>query len=158
RSWRSRSGVGDEDATAHSSVVPARAGTRIPETCVCGTMGSRNGVPATQASWGAPHGDDHASLGGPMSVDAGSKPNTFSIDGREVDIRADETISRAARRLGVKLPHLCYLPKPGYRPDGNCRVCMVEIEGERVLAASCIRTPTPGMKVKTQTDRAKTAR
>ena len=35
---------------------------------------------------------------------------------------------------------------------------MVEIEGERVLAASCIRTPTPGMKVKTQTDRAKTAR
>src|SRR5262249_20636069 len=41
---------------------------------------------------------------------------------------------------------------------GNCRVCMVEIEGERVLAASCIRKPTPGMKVKTQTDRAKTAR
>jgi len=35
---------------------------------------------------------------------------------------------------------------------------MVEIEGERVLAASCIRTPTAGMKVKTQTDRAKTAR
>ena len=56
------------------------------------------------------------------------------------------------------MPHLCYAPKPGYRPDGNCRVCMVEIEGERVLAASCIRTPTPGMKVKTQTDRAKTAR
>src|SRR6185295_4454414 len=49
-------------------------------------------------------------------------------------------------------------PKPGYRPDGNCRVCMVEIEGERVLAASCLRTPTPGMKVKTDTDRAKTAR
>ena len=54
-----------------------------------------------------------------------------------------ETIFRAARRLGIKLPHLCYSPKPGYRPDGNCRVCMVEIEGERVLAASCIRTPTP---------------
>ena len=77
---------------------------------------------------------------------------------REVDIRAGETIFRAARRLDIKLPHLCYSPKPGYRPDGNCRVCMVEIEGERVLAASCIRTPTPGMKVKTQTDRAKTAR
>ena len=44
------------------------------------------------------------------------------------------------------------------RPDGNCRVCMVEIEGERVLAASCIRNPAPGMKVKTATDRAKTAR
>ena len=86
------------------------------------------------------------------------KSATFTIDEREVDIRAGETIFRAARRLGIKLPHLCYSPKPGYRPDGNCRVCMVEIEGERVLAASCIRTPTPGMKVKTQTDRAKTAR
>ena len=92
------------------------------------------------------------------TTDGSAKPNTFSIDEREVDIRAGETIFRAARRLGIKLPHLCYSPKPGYRPDGNCRVCMVEIEGERVLAASCIRTPTPGMKVKTQTHRAKTAR
>jgi formate dehydrogenase major subunit len=93
-----------------------------------------------------------------MTTDASAKPSTFSIDDRQIEIRAGETIFRAARRLGIKLPHLCYLPKPGYRPDGNCRVCMVEIEGERVLAASCIRTPTPGMKVKTQTDRAKTAR
>src|SRR5664279_2710253 len=83
---------------------------------------------------------------------------TFFIDGREVDIRVGESIFRAARRLDIKLPHLCYTPKPGYRADGNCRVCMVEIEGERVLAASCIRQPAPGMKVKTQTDRAKTAR
>src|ERR1700689_5662051 len=87
-----------------------------------------------------------------------SKPNTFTIDDREIDIRPGESIFGAAPRLNIKLPHLCYLPKPGYRPDGNCRVCMVEIEGERVLAASCIRTPSPGMKVKTQTDRAKTAR
>ena len=93
-----------------------------------------------------------------MSTNGSQKPNTFVIDDREVDIREGETIFRAARRVGVKLPHLCYTPKPGYRPDGNCRVCMVEVEGERVLAASCIRTPTPGMKVKTQTDRAKSAR
>ena len=88
----------------------------------------------------------------------GTTAQTFFIDDREIDIRAGETIFRAARRLDIKLPHLCYSPKPGYRADGNCRVCMVEIEGERVLAASCIRTPAPGMKVKTQTDRAKTAR
>jgi formate dehydrogenase major subunit len=87
-----------------------------------------------------------------------STAQTFTIDDREINIRKGETIFRAARRLGIKLPHLCYSPKPGYRPDGNCRVCMVEIEGERVLAASCIRTPSPGMKVRTQTDRAKTAR
>src|SRR6202166_1653104 len=86
------------------------------------------------------------------------KSNTFTIDDREIDIRPDESIFRAARRLDIKLPHLCYLPKPGYRADGNCRVCMVEIEGERVLAASCIRQPSPGMKVKTATERAKTAR
>jgi formate dehydrogenase major subunit len=91
-------------------------------------------------------------------TEAAQKPNTFSIDGREIDIRAGETIFRAARRLDIKLPHLCYTPKPGYRADGNCRVCMVEIEGERTLAASCIRMPTPGMKVKTQSERAKTAR
>src|SRR5258706_5834756 len=86
------------------------------------------------------------------------KPNTFFIDDREVEIREGESIFRAARRLDIKLPHLCYTPKPGYRADGNGRVCMVEIEGERVLAASCIRTPAPGMNVKTQTERAKTAR
>src|SRR5262249_14679119 len=63
---------------------------------------------------------------------AKSAGQTFTIDDREIDIRNGETIFRAARRLGIKLPHLCYLPKPGYRPDGNCRVCMVEIEGERV--------------------------
>src|ERR1700758_3021638 len=91
-------------------------------------------------------------------TDNAQKPNTFFIDDREIDIRDGETIFRAARRLDIKLPHLCYTPKPGYRPDGNCRVCMVEVEGERVLAASCIRTPSPGMKVKTQTERAKTAR
>src|SRR6202171_6352345 len=88
----------------------------------------------------------------------GERAKTFSIDDREVDIRPGETIFNAAGRLGIALPHLCYSPKPGYRPDGNCRVCMVEIEGERGLAASCIRMPTPGMKVKTQSDRAKAAR
>jgi formate dehydrogenase major subunit len=86
------------------------------------------------------------------------KPNTFFIDGNEIDLREGESIFRAARRLDIKLPHLCFSPKPGYRADGNCRVCMVEIEGERVLAASCIRNPAPGMKVKTSTERAKTAR
>ena len=79
-----------------------------------------------------------------MSDAKDQKPTTFTIDDREIDIRDGESIFRAARRLGIKLPHLCYSPKPGYRADGNCRVCMVEIEGERVLAASCVRNPSPG--------------
>src|SRR5437764_13115426 len=97
-------------------------------------------------------------MGDPMSQTNGAGLIKFVLDGREVEAPEDETIFRTARRYGIKLPHLCYSPKPAYRPDGNCRVCMVEIEGERVLAASCIRKPTPGMKVKTATERAKTAR
>src|ERR1700738_765315 len=83
---------------------------------------------------------------------------TFTLDGREVDIRAGETIWQAAKRLGIDIPHLCYAPEPGYRPDGNCRACMVEIEGERVLAASCVRKPAPGMKVQTASERARFSR
>jgi formate dehydrogenase major subunit len=93
-----------------------------------------------------------------MSTNGTAKPFSFTLDGQEVEGRAGESIFRAARRVGIRLPHLCYTPMPGYRPDGNCRVCMVEIEGERVLAASCIRMPAPGMKVKTQSDRAVAAR
>src|SRR6202171_706347 len=118
----------------------------------------------TGAAGGAAKNDGgvHVSHKGPIDAVAGqghgTTAQTFLIDDREIDIRPGETIFRAARRLDIKLPHLCYTPKPGYRADGNCRVCLVEIEGERVLAASCIRTPAPGMKVKTQTDRAKPAR
>src|SRR3984893_17444177 len=85
-------------------------------------------------------------------------PIRFSLDGVEVEAQPGETIWQAANRHGVEIPHLCWLPKPGYRADGNCRACMVEIEGERVLAASCIRTPTPGMKVQVASERAKASR
>jgi len=87
-----------------------------------------------------------------------TKPLTFTLDGREVEAREGETIWQVAARVGTDIPHLCYAPEPGYRPDGNCRACMVEIEGERVLAASCIRKPTAGMKVTTGSERARTAR
>src|SRR5215212_9881993 len=89
---------------------------------------------------------------------AGPKTIAFTLDGVEVHAREGETIWQVAERQGTDIPHLCYAPEPGYRPDGNCRACMVEIEGERVLAASCIRTPTAGMKVISASDRARTAR
>jgi formate dehydrogenase major subunit len=82
----------------------------------------------------------------------------FILDGEEVEARPGETIWQVANRKGVEIPHLCYSPAPGYRPDGNCRACMVEVEGERVLAASCIRKPATGMKVKSASDRAKASR
>ncbi len=87
-----------------------------------------------------------------------SEPIRFSLNGTEIEALESETIWQAATRAGEEIPHLCYAPEPGYRADGNCRACMVEIEGERVLAASCIRTPTPGMKVLSASERAKKAR
>ncbi len=86
------------------------------------------------------------------------KKITFELNGRDVEADPDETIWQAAQRQGETIPHLCWQPEPGYRADGNCRACMVEVEGERVLAASCQRKVSAGMKVKTATDRAKKAR
>ena len=83
---------------------------------------------------------------------------SFQLDGAQVDAFDGETIWQAAKRHATDIPHLCYADQPGYRADGNCRACMVEIEGERVLAASCIRTPAAGMKVTTNNDRSKSAR
>jgi formate dehydrogenase major subunit len=87
-----------------------------------------------------------------------TEPISFFLDGTEVSAEPDETIWQVAERQGIEIPHLCWLPKPGYRADGNCRACMVEIEGERVLAASCVRKPTQGMKVQTASERAKFSR
>ncbi|WP_299814185.1 formate dehydrogenase subunit alpha [uncultured Jannaschia sp.] len=83
---------------------------------------------------------------------------TFTLDGETVTAAPGTTIWEVANGRGVVIPHLCHKPAPGYRPDGNCRVCMVEIEGERALAASCIREPSEGMVVTTSSARAKHAR
>ena len=78
-------------------------------------------------------------------------PIQFSLDGQDIEAGADETILQAAERHGVEIPQLCY--KQGYRSDGNCRVCMVEIEGERTLAPSCCRKPAASMKINSATER-----
>jgi formate dehydrogenase major subunit len=83
---------------------------------------------------------------------------TFTLDGKQVEASPDETIWQVAEQQGTKIPHLCHAPEPGYRPDGNCRACMVEIEGERVLAASCVRKPSQDMVVRTASDNATRAR
>jgi formate dehydrogenase major subunit len=79
----------------------------------------------------------------------------FTLDGRKVGGRANQTLFEIAQRVGVAIPHLCH--KNGLDPVGNCRVCMVEVEGERVLAPSCCRNPSPGMVVHTRSDRARKA-
>ena len=77
---------------------------------------------------------------------------SFTLNGREVSGRTTENLIEIARREGIEIPHLCY--KPGLEQVGNCRACMVEIDGERVLAPSCCRAPSAGMKVSTDSARA----
>ena len=83
---------------------------------------------------------------------------TFTLDGETVTVPQGTTIWEAAQGRGVRIPHLCHRPEPGYRPDGNCRACMVEVAGERGLVASCIRPVTEGMAVTTDSARAERAR
>jgi formate dehydrogenase major subunit len=76
----------------------------------------------------------------------------FTINGRVVSARSNETLIEVADREGIEVPRLCY--KPGLEAVGNCRACMVEIDGERVLAPSCCRAPKAGMVVTTDSGRA----
>ena len=78
----------------------------------------------------------------------------FNLDGAAVEALPGESIWQVATRLGNVLPHLCHSTESGYRSDGNCRACVVEIDGERTLAASCRRQPEAGMTVKTGSERA----
>jgi formate dehydrogenase alpha subunit len=80
----------------------------------------------------------------------------LTIDGREVTARAGVTIFWAARAAGIEIPHLCYdeeLPAMS-----SCRICVVEVEGMRNLAASCSAPVAAGMVVRTDTERVRRAR
>jgi formate dehydrogenase major subunit len=92
-------------------------------------------------------------MNAPLRIDAPTV--MFTLDGNEVGAREGESILEAAGRHGVAIPHLCH--RPGMRPDGNCRACVVEIDGERVLAPSCCRVPTAGMVVRATGARARAA-
>lgn len=77
----------------------------------------------------------------------------FQLDSKPIEARPGETILQAAERHGIRIPHLCYTE--GMRADGNCRACVVEIKGERVLAPACARRPAEGMEVFSANERAR---
>ncbi len=83
---------------------------------------------------------------------------TFSLNGKDVTVPEGTTIWEAANGDGFVIPHLCHKPAKSYRADGNCRACVVEVEGERTLVASCIRPASEGMVVNTESTRAVKAR
>ena len=78
---------------------------------------------------------------------------TFTLNGQAATGAPEETLIQIAQRHGIEIPHLCY--QEGMRADGNCRACVVEIKGERVLAPSCCRHPVEGMEVSTDSPRAR---
>ncbi|MFM1991754.1 MAG: formate dehydrogenase subunit alpha [Pseudomonadota bacterium] len=88
-----------------------------------------------------------------LRADPTAEPVRFTLDGRALEAAPGESILDCAARHGVALPHLCHAD--GLRPDGNCRACVVEIDGERVLAPSCCRAPTEGMTVRATGERAR---
>jgi NADH-quinone oxidoreductase subunit G/NADP-reducing hydrogenase subunit HndD len=71
----------------------------------------------------------------------------MTIDGQDVTAPKSYTILQAARLIGLDIPHLCYHPE--LAREGNCRVCLVEVEGARSLVASCVYPVSEGMKVRT---------
>ena len=76
----------------------------------------------------------------------------FKLNQQALTAFAGESILNAAQRHGVDIPHLCH--QEGLRPDGNCRACVVEIDGERTLAPSCCSQVTAGMTVQSNSARA----
>src|SRR5215510_11018875 len=80
----------------------------------------------------------------------------LSVDGRSVQVPEGTTIWEAARQVGIDIPVLCH--HPHLHPVAVCRVCAVEVEGARVLAAACIRQIEPGMKVRTTSERVERSR
>jgi iron-only hydrogenase group A len=80
----------------------------------------------------------------------------LTVDDKPVEVPEGATVLDAARQVGVKIPTLCYLE--GLHAIGACRVCVVEVEGAKALAASCVMPAVPGMKVFTNTRRVRDAR
>jgi NADH-quinone oxidoreductase subunit G/NADP-reducing hydrogenase subunit HndD len=80
----------------------------------------------------------------------------LTINNKKVSAPEGSTILQAAKLAGIKIPTLCNLP--GIHTNGSCRMCVVEVEGQKKLMASCIVKAQNGMVVRTNTDRVQKAR
>ncbi|MFO1539762.1 MAG: 2Fe-2S iron-sulfur cluster-binding protein [Chloroflexota bacterium] len=83
-------------------------------------------------------------------------PVPLTIDGAAVEVPAGATILDACQAAGVETPTLCYAPN--LTPVNACRVCVVEVDGQRTLAPACSRRAEAGMTVRTDTERVRTSR
>ena len=74
----------------------------------------------------------------------------LTIDGKQITARQGQTVLQVALANGIDIPNLCYDPR--LAPSGSCRLCLVEIEGQRGLQPSCVFETRDGLVVKTNTD------
>ena len=81
---------------------------------------------------------------------------TFTIDGVVIHAEKGSTILQAARKEGIYIPILC--DHPALTPEGACRICLVEIEGQRALHPACTYPVSEGLEVQTNTPRVRAAR
>jgi len=81
---------------------------------------------------------------------------TLTINGEQVTVPSRMSIMDAAKKVHINIPHLCYLE--GLEPYGTCRICVVEVDGERRLVPSCMREVTEGMNIYTHSARVRRAR
>jgi NADH-quinone oxidoreductase subunit G/NADP-reducing hydrogenase subunit HndD len=81
---------------------------------------------------------------------------TVYVDNKKIEVPAGATLLEAAEKAGKRIPTLCYLEK--INKIGACRICLVEVEGARNLAASCVTPAVEGMKIYTNTERVRKAR
>jgi NADP-reducing hydrogenase subunit HndD len=84
------------------------------------------------------------------------RPVELTIDGRAVSAPEGSTILEACRAAGIETPTLCYLEN--LTPVNVCRVCVVELEGSRVLVPACSRPVEPKMKISTDSERVRLSR
>ncbi len=91
----------------------------------------------------------------PVAAPAG-RGVSLRVDGRDVTVPEGRTLLQVAKELGTPIPTLCFLET--LAPPSACRLCVVEVEGSRVLVPSCSRVVEPGMVVHTSSDRVRHAR
>ena len=81
---------------------------------------------------------------------------TLTIDGQSVTVEAGTTIHKAAQSIGIEIPTICY--HDHCTSNGLCRMCVVEVEGARLLSPACVAQVSEGMKVKTRSERVERSR
>jgi predicted molibdopterin-dependent oxidoreductase YjgC len=76
-------------------------------------------------------------------------PTTITVDGKVIPFKPGQTVIQAAMDAGIYIPYLCYWP--GMKPYGACRMCVVEVDGQRGTPACCTLPVAPGMNIRTKT-------